>query len=88
MFGHGAHGPRIRRKFHNGQNGVANDIALASRKSVYDKTSGHHQGHALSLFPGIDKQKALPNTLYSVYQGVYGVSIAVAIRGISSMPWT
>lgn len=32
----------------------------------------------LSLFPGIDKQQALPNTLYSLYQGVYGVSIAVA----------
>jgi len=32
----------------------------------------------LSLFPGIDQQKALPNTLYSLYQGVYGVSIAVA----------
>jgi len=32
----------------------------------------------LSLFPGIDKQKALPNTLYSLYQGAYGVSIAVA----------
>ena len=32
----------------------------------------------LGLFPGIDKQQALPNTLYSLYQGVYGVSIAVA----------
>jgi len=32
----------------------------------------------VSLFPGIDKQRALPNTLYSLYQGAYGVSIAVA----------
>lgn len=32
----------------------------------------------LSLFPGIDKQQALPNTLYSLYQGAYGISIAVA----------
>ena len=32
----------------------------------------------VSLFPGIDKQQALPNTLYSLYQGVYGVSISVA----------
>lgn len=32
----------------------------------------------LSVFPGIDKQEALPNTLYSLYQGVYGVSISVA----------
>ena len=32
----------------------------------------------LSLFPGIDEQEALPNTLYSLYQGVYGVSISVA----------
>ena len=32
----------------------------------------------LGLFPGIDKQQALPNTLYSLYQGVYGVSISVA----------
>jgi GntR family transcriptional regulator len=32
----------------------------------------------LSLFPGIDHQETLPNTLYSLYQGVYGISIAVA----------
>jgi len=32
----------------------------------------------LSLFPGIDRKKALPNTLYSLYQGEYGISIAVA----------
>jgi GntR family transcriptional regulator len=32
----------------------------------------------LSLFPGIDTQPSLPNTLYSLYQGVYGISIAVA----------
>jgi len=32
----------------------------------------------LSLFPGIDRQQVLPNTLYSLYQGVYGVSVALA----------
>jgi len=32
----------------------------------------------LSLFPGIDHRISLPNTLYSLYQGVYGISIAVA----------
>ena len=48
MFGHGAHGPRVRRNFHNWQDGVTNNIALASRESVHDKTSGRHQGHALS----------------------------------------
>ena len=32
----------------------------------------------LKLFPGIDQQAKLPNTLYSLYQGVYGISIAVA----------
>jgi len=30
----------------------------------------------LSLFPDIDSSAALPNTLYSLYQGVYGVSVA------------
>lgn len=32
----------------------------------------------LDLFPGIDRQRSLPNTLYSLYQGVYGISISVA----------
>jgi len=32
----------------------------------------------LDIFPDIDKQQDLPNTLYSLYQGVYGVSISVA----------
>jgi GntR family transcriptional regulator len=32
----------------------------------------------LDIFPGIDKQQVLPNTLYSLYQGVYGVNISVA----------
>jgi len=31
-----------------------------------------------SLFPGIERQAALPNTLYSLYQNVYGISIAFA----------
>ena len=32
----------------------------------------------LKLFPEIDHQDALPNTLYSLYQSVYGVNITVA----------
>lgn len=32
----------------------------------------------LSLFPGIDTRQTLPNTLYSLYQSVYGISIAIA----------
>jgi len=32
----------------------------------------------VGLFPGIDKQEALPNTLYSLYQEAFGVSISVA----------
>jgi len=31
-----------------------------------------------SLFPGLDQQEELPNTLYSLYQSVYGISIAFA----------
>ena len=32
----------------------------------------------LSLFPEIDHQPALPNTLYSLYQSVYGINIVLA----------
>jgi GntR family transcriptional regulator len=32
----------------------------------------------LKLFPELDYQEALPNTLYSLYQSVYGINIAVA----------
>ena len=32
----------------------------------------------LKLFPELDHQEALPNTLYSLYQSVYGVNIVVA----------
>lgn len=32
----------------------------------------------LSLFPDIDRQKKLPNTLYSLYQSTFGISIAIA----------
>lgn len=32
----------------------------------------------LKLFPEIDHQDALPNTLYSLYQSVYGVNIVLA----------
>ena len=41
----------------------------------------------LKLFPEIDRQKSLPNTLYSLYQSEYKVSIAVAkeeLRAISA----
>ncbi|MDH3434826.1 MAG: UTRA domain-containing protein, partial [Gammaproteobacteria bacterium] len=30
----------------------------------------------LALFPDIDSNEMLPNTLYSLYQGVYGISVA------------
>lgn len=32
----------------------------------------------LKLFPELDHQEALPNTLYSLYQSVYGINIIVA----------
>ncbi len=32
----------------------------------------------LSLFPDIDRQEKLPNTLYSLYQSTFGISIAIA----------
>ena len=32
----------------------------------------------LKLFPELDHQEALPNTLYSLYQSVYGINITVA----------
>ncbi len=32
----------------------------------------------LKLFPELDHQTALPNTLYSLYQSVYGVNVTVA----------
>lgn len=32
----------------------------------------------LKLFPELDHQTALPNTLYSLYQSVYGINITVA----------
>ena len=41
----------------------------------------------LKLFPDIDRQKTLPNTLYSLFQSEYKVSIAVAkeeLRAISA----
>ena len=39
----------------------------------------------LRLFPEIDHQKALPNTLYSLYQSVYGVNIVVAKEELSAV---
>ena len=32
----------------------------------------------LKLFPELDHQEALPNTLYSLYQSVYGINIVIA----------
>lgn len=40
----------------------------------------------LSLFPGIDQQETLPNTLYSLYQSVYGVSITVVKEELCAVP--
>lgn len=39
----------------------------------------------LSLFPELDHQTALPNTLYSLYQSVYGVNITVAKEELSAV---
>lgn len=39
----------------------------------------------LALFPEIDKQEALPNTLYSLYQSVYGVNIVLAKEELSAV---
>lgn len=42
----------------------------------------------LDLFPEIDHQDALPNTLYSLYQSVYGVSVASAHEELSAVSAT
>lgn len=39
----------------------------------------------LKLFPEIDHQDALPNTLYSLYQSVYGVNIVLAREELSAV---
>jgi len=39
----------------------------------------------LKLFPEIDHQDALPNTLYSLYQSVYGVNIVLAKEELSAV---
>ncbi len=39
----------------------------------------------LKLFPEIDHQDALPNTLYSLYQSVYGVSIILAKEELTAV---
>ena len=39
----------------------------------------------LKLFPELDHQAALPNTLYSLYQSVYGINIAVAKEELSAI---
>lgn len=39
----------------------------------------------LKLFPEIDHQDALPNTLYSLYQSVYGINIVLAKEEVSAI---
>ncbi len=39
----------------------------------------------LDLFPEIDKQPKLPNTLYSLYQSVYGISVSLAKEELSAV---
>jgi GntR family transcriptional regulator len=39
----------------------------------------------LSLFPELDHQTTLPNTLYSLYQSVYGVNITVAREELTAI---
>lgn len=39
----------------------------------------------LQLFPEIDHQPALPNTLYSLYQSVYGISVSIAKEELSAV---
>lgn len=39
----------------------------------------------LKLFPEIDHQDALPNTLYSLYQSVYGVNIVLAKEELTAV---
>lgn len=39
----------------------------------------------LALFPEIDHQEALPNTLYSLYQSVYGVNIVLVKEELSAV---
>ena len=39
----------------------------------------------LNLFPEIDHQDAIPNTLYSLYQSVYGVNIVLAKEELSAV---
>ncbi len=39
----------------------------------------------LELFPEIDHQDVLPNTLYSLYQSLYGVSIVLAKEQLSAV---
>jgi GntR family transcriptional regulator len=39
----------------------------------------------LKLFPELDHQDALPNTLYSLYQSVYGVNIVTAKEEVSAV---
>ncbi len=40
----------------------------------------------LDLFPGIDAYEPLPNTLYSLYESHYGVSVAIAKEQLSAVP--
>jgi len=56
------------------------DVIEIRRTRLIDESPAINEKIVLpaSLFPGIERQEALPNTLYSLYQNVYGISIAFA----------
>jgi len=56
------------------------DVIEIRRTRLIDETPTINEKIILpaSLFPGMERQEALPNTLYSLYQNVFGISIAFA----------
>jgi len=56
------------------------DVIEIRRTRLIDETPAINEKIILpaSLFPGMERQEALPNTLYSLYQNVFGISIAFA----------
>jgi GntR family transcriptional regulator len=63
------------------------DVIEIRRTRLVDETPAINEKIILptSLFPGIERQEALPNTLYSLYQNVYGISIAFAREELSAV---
>lgn len=63
------------------------EVIEIRRTRLIDKTPGVVEKIIVPfrLFPGIHQQEALPNTLYSLYQGVYGISIAVVKEELSAV---